>query len=198
MKRSFLALTAVLVAFGCTEAPTEPELTPSFSFTNGPPTAGVVIRYEAGAILLFANGDGSLVAGLGLGSLDPNQSPICGGGSNFDVLSLQELDNPSDVGIRHLQAKVTVHVWADAATFFSQPTFCDALNLPRLAEGFGTDMEWNNDFDRSRTRTNSFGVRAQGTLDDLVNGGTTQFNLRFQGQIGKRGFRSIMREITLH
>ena len=31
MKRSFLALTAVLVAFGCTEAPTEPELGPQFS-----------------------------------------------------------------------------------------------------------------------------------------------------------------------
>ena len=31
MKRSFLALTAILVSFGCTEAPTSPELRPQFS-----------------------------------------------------------------------------------------------------------------------------------------------------------------------
>jgi hypothetical protein len=199
-----LAILAVAV-LACTEAPTHPEsvetelLSVSSDYTNGPPSAGVVVRTPLNTFGLWVNGDGSLVAVHGMGSLDPNDSPVCGGASNFDVISFQHVVNSK--GAIHELARNkggTWHVWADAGTFFSQPTLCDSFNLPRVAEGYGQVIGFDNDLDVSGTRTNTYGFRGRGTLSDLVNGGTTRFTLLFQELIEKDGtVRTIWQEITL-
>jgi hypothetical protein len=47
--------------------------------------------------------------------------------------------------------------------------------LPRLAQGTGNFRYTNNDFAGGGKGGNAFGWRAEGTLDDLVNGGRARY-----------------------
>lgn len=58
--------------------------------------------------------------------------------------------------------------------FFEQGP-CAALQLPRLAQGTGNFRYTNNDFAGGGKGGNAFGWRAEGTLDDLVNGGRARY-----------------------
>lgn len=188
---------------GCTDGNLPTELTdtpePVFNFSNGPANPGpFVVRSDFNDFLLTTNLDGSLVAVNGLGTLDPNQSVVCGGASNFDLVEFQEIAHSSGALNGLFQSEGTQHIYADAATFFSQASLCDALNLPRLAEGRGQLVATDNDLPVSGTRANAFGFRMQGTLDDLVNGGKTHYNEVQQLLIGKNGnFRVLRAEINL-
>ncbi len=197
-----VALLGALTASCGEVAPTASDETlpgPSFNFSNGPANPGpFVVRGNFNAFLINANSDGSLVSVNGIGTLDPNQSVVCGGTSNFDVVDFQVIAHSSGALNGLFQQEVTQHIYADAATFFSQLSLCDALNLPRLAEGRGQMVVTDNDLKGSGTRGNAFGFRMQGTLDDLVNGGKAHYNEVLQMQISKNGnFRVLRSEINL-
>ena len=197
-----VALLGALTASCGEVAPTASDETlpgPSFNFSNGPTNPGpFVVRGNFNAFLLNANSDGSLVSVNGLGTLDPNQSVVCGGATIFDLVEFQDIENPSGALNELDKQEGTKHIYADAATFFSQLSLCDALNLPRLAEGRGQLVATDNDLQVSGTRANAFGFRMQGTLDDLVNGGKAHYNEVLQLLIGKNGsFRVLRSEINL-
>lgn len=72
---------------------------------------------------------------------------------------------------------VTEHVHDAGAGggWFNQASLCDALKLPRLAQGTGVLHYTDNNFFVTGKAPDSFGWRAQGTLDDLVNGGQVSY-----------------------
>ena len=201
-----VALLGALTASCGEVAPTASDETlpgPSFNFSNGPANPGpFVIRGDFNAALLNVNSDGSLLSINGLGTLDPDESFLCGGASVFDVADFQDIAHSSGAVNSLAQQKVvTQHIYADAATWFATDDdegICAAINLPRLAEGRGQLIATDNDLPVSGTRANTFGFRMQGTLDDLVNGGKAHYNEVLQLLIGKNGsFRVLRSEINL-
>lgn len=73
---------------------------------------------------------------------------------------------------------VTQHVYDldEGGGWFEQASLCDALQLPRLAQGTGSFRYTDNDLPVSGNGADAFGWRAEGTLEDVVNGGRVRYN----------------------
>ena len=177
---SILTALVLLTAFavGCGEqkvptAATEQVPEVSFNFLNGPANPGNSIVFRDGVPFLFLGVDPArdLVSLNGLGVLDPTQSELCVGGSTFDIIEFQNAITNGSFRDLGTYENPTQHIYEDAANFFSQATFCDAVSLPRVAEGIGDNfVTTDNCLFGCARGANAFGWRAQGTLDDLVNG----------------------------
>lgn len=173
----FILLPLLVVACTDVQSPAIDQQ-PQFNFSNGPPNPGnsVVLRGAGPAIWIGTDPARDLVSVNSLGTLDPSQSFVCSGTEGFDITEFQ---NAWSSGGKRLNAVVqnpTQHIYAGIANFFSQPSFCDALSLPRVAEGIGDFFRLGdncNGYCDQNVATGS--IRAQGTLSDLVNGGQTHY-----------------------
>ncbi len=122
----------------------------------------------------------------GLGTLDPSQSVVCSGAEDIDIVEFQLVLSKLASGNESLRTlwvieNPTQHIYAGIDNFFSvlsQLSFCDALSLPRVAEGIGDEFKLNDNclFGVCDQTAATGGVRAHGTLDDLVNGGKTNYS----------------------
>ncbi len=175
--------TALLA--GCTDGNVPTELTdipePAFNFSNGPSNPGPrVVRFDVlPAAALFVDAERQLVALLttGDGLLG------CRAITSESPLNFQEVTTPGGVVHQLFQ----IHEGFGAV--YDLPSFsfdCAVLTAP-LAAGpvhvIGTD----NDLNVSGTRTNAFGFKSNGTLDNLVGAGTIAFNQHFQALVKKDG-----------
>ena len=94
----------------------------------------------------------------------------------------------------------TQHIYAGIENFFSQGSLCDALLLPRVAEGIGDHFRFNSNcvFGQCDKGARTDGWRAQGTLD-LVNGGQVRYTeeqrIVFNPQTGE--FKVLLENIRL-
>ncbi len=174
----YRTLTTVLVGaallVGCDEqtAPTETSEAlrgPSANFTNGPESPGIVFRFGRHISIVDWNEDFFVIQNMGV--LDPAESPFCTG--NFD--DFDRFDFQLSMAVL-IQSEGTQHVYdfdgvgADLAACVEDPdceNFCELVQGPRVAEGFGNIQI--NDNGISGT------LKAQGTLHDLVNGGCARF-----------------------
>jgi len=177
------------VQFGCTDhdTPTAPAR-PAYNFVNGPGNAGpYVVRVQGpfppgfGYFLIGIDIARNRLSVIGLGSLDPAQSSGCKPDGAFSILDIQEVFTPSGA-VKFLAdgQTVTQHVYAlDAGggwlDVWNNTGLCDALKLPRLAQGTGVFHYTESNLSLSGKAPDSFGWRAQGTLDDLVNGGQIRY-----------------------
>lgn len=185
----------------------QPRLAPDFA--QRPANSGpFIVRYESegflGDIFFGVDPVRELVSVNGLGALDPSQSTLCGGSATLDILNFQEISTPSGAVVRAVQGKdVTQHIydlneggnWFDV--FFGQSP-CAALSLPRLAQGTGNFRLHDNDVEITGERANAFGWRAQGTLEDLVNGGRVHYTeTQTAVQLRNGTFRFLVEKILL-
>jgi hypothetical protein len=182
------SLLLALVACGEVTEPVAPEATelnpaaPAFNFSNGPahPGNSVVLRGGVPVIWLGTDPARDLLSVNGLGALDPAQSWPCQfpAGEPPDILEFQNAVTSGAVRSHAVIENPTQHIYAGLANFGSQPTFCDALKLPRVAEGIGDHFRFDTSCSfvapcDKGARTE--GWRAQGTLTDLVNGGPVRY-----------------------
>lgn len=192
MKRSFLALTAALVSFACTESPTASEISPQFNFSNGPSNPGpLILRFDVlPASIIFPDFERQLVAVLSTG----DGLLGCRDVTSSSPLTVQELVNPNGVVQVLTQLNGFVAVY-DLPGF---ETTCSVLINDALAFGSVRVLETDNDANVSGTRTNAFRFKANGTLDNLVGDGTIAFNLHFNSLIKKDGsFKSLQEDIRI-
>jgi hypothetical protein len=189
MRRLTLAsFLLALVACGEVTEPVAPEATelnpsaPAFNFSNGPPHPGKSVVFRGGVPVIWIGTDPArdLLSVNGLGTLDPSQSWPCvfPAGEPPDILEFQNAVTKGGITSHAVMENPTQHIYAGLANFGSQPTFCDALKLPRVAEGIGDHFRFNTNcsFDAPCDRgVRTEGWRARGTLTDLVNGGKVRY-----------------------
>lgn len=165
--------------FGCTDlqSPTL-EQQPQYNFSNGPALPGVSVVSRSGNPAIWIAGDGArdLVSVNGLGTLDPSNSWPCSGTEPFDIIDVQYAFTSAGNRLNAVVENPTQHIYAGVANFNSQPTLCDALSLPRVAEGIGNHFRIDGTCSGGCDQHVATGsVRAQGTLTDLVSGGLTRY-----------------------
>jgi hypothetical protein len=152
---------------------------PQFNFSNGPANPGnsVVFRGAGPAIWISTDPARDLVSVNGLGTLDPSQSFVCGGAEWFDIIEFQNAVTSRGLRLNAVVQNPTQHIYAGIANFFSQASFCDALSLPRVAEGIGDHLKLNDNCNGGGCDQNAAtgSLRARGTLADLVNGGQMRY-----------------------
>jgi len=206
----FALLPLLLVACTDVQSP-EIEQQPQFNFSNGPADPGnsVVGRNSFPTPFIGTDPVRDLVSVNGLGTLDPSQSWVCGGAEDFDIVEAQLVVSKQasdDVSLRTLWVieNPTQHIYAGIDNFFSlllQNGFCDAVSLPRLAEGIGAEFRLTGNclFNVCDQTAATGGVTAHGTLDDLVNGGKTNYSeeQRFVDNFDTGERRSLVENIRL-
>jgi hypothetical protein len=208
-----LALLPLLgLVFACSEqnmptALNDEELTPSFNFTNGPvhPGNSVVFRGTVPVFWIGTDPARDLVSVNGLGTHDPSQSLPCGGAVDFDIWEFQDALASGLLVSHAVIHDPTQHIYAGIANFFSQASLCDALLLPRVAEGLGDHFRFNDNCvfgvcDNGAPRNGwTQGWRARGKLADLVNGGQVRYTetQRVVYNVGTGQFRVLVENIRL-
>jgi hypothetical protein len=202
----------VLAVCGKQETLTSPAEQPpvALDLSNAPATSGpFIVRFESegflGEIFFGVDPVRELVSVNGLGTIDPAESALCGGGAPLDILSFQEIATPSGAVVRAVQGRdITQHIydlneggnWFDV--FFQQGP-CAALTLPRLAQGRGNFRLHDNDVQVSGERANAFGWRAEGALQDLANGGKVHYTeTQTAVQLRNGNFRFLVESILLN
>jgi len=175
----FALLPLLLVACTDVQSP-EIEQQPLFNFGNGPANPGYSVVSRGGFRNVFVGGDAArdLVSVNGLGTLDPSQSVFCNGTEGVDIVDYQLVRANESLRTVWVMENPTQHIYAGIENFRSQPTFCDALSLPRVAEGIGDEFRLTQNClaDVCDQTAATGGVTAHGTLDDLVNGGKTNYS----------------------
>ncbi len=175
----FALLPLLLVACTDVQSP-EIEQQPLFNFGNGPahPGYSVVSRGDFPNIFVGFDAASDLVSVNGLGTLDPSQSVVCSGAEGFDIVDYQLVWANGYLRTVWVFENPTQHIYAGVDNFRSQPTFCDAVSLPRLAQGIGDEFRLTGNCfaDICDQTAATGGVTAHGTLDDLVNGGKTNYS----------------------
>ena len=169
------ALLAAVLIVGCSEQKAPTEATedvlgnPSFNFTNGPESPGAIMRFQEHVSIVSWGEDFFVIQNMGV--LDPAESPFCTlNFDDFDVFDIQ-------IGMAALiKSEGTQHVYdLDSAggellrcITEGCESFCAAVQGPREAEGYG--RIGINEGVSSAT------LKANGELQDLVNGGCARFH----------------------
>lgn len=195
-----------LLALGCSDqvpptAATTSPTAPIFNFTNGPESPGPIMRIsfppEAGFRILFFDQERLLLA-----LLSQNNSLL---GCNPDAITFESVDRQvifNPVGPVMFLDQAADHFTTVYDVRGLPPLDCDLLTGASgrmLARGFTDVVLRDNDVFVSGTRTNAFGVNANGRLDNLVAGGKLAFRLHFQAEINKSddSFRVFVDDIKL-
>jgi hypothetical protein len=204
--RRLALLPLLALVFACSEQNTptalnDEALTPSFNFTNGPAHPGNSVVFRGGVPVFWIGTDPArdLLSVNGLGTLDPSQGWICDGAEGFDIWEFQDAVTSGRLVSHAVIENPTQHIYAGIASFFSQASFCDALMLPRVAEGIGDHFRYNTNCWTCDKRTGTDGWRARGKLADLVNGGQVRYTeeqrIVFKPQTGE--FKVLVENIRL-
>lgn len=185
--RAFTIPTLLLVAslaVGCTDetaptAATEAVAGPSFNFTNGPDNPGIVVRFETGFALLFADFDQQFIS---LVSSDDGLLG-CTAATSFEPLSVQNIFGGTGVFGQLVLSQMnftTVYDW----TGFPDPFDCDFLTNVTgrlLAQGSAQLLRFDNDLPGGRAfggeGANAFGFNSAGRLTNVATGRSIGYRL---------------------
>jgi hypothetical protein len=142
------------------------------------------MRYETDITTFEWDDDRTYVVAKGFGVADPAESQVCGGDA-VDAVAWQDLcPRSGGEGCEILmwlgKADLSIHVYdfdsfVAAARSSGSWSWCDGATSPRLAQGYGVFMNTGNNFYGTGTRSDSYRWKAQGTLEDLVDGGCARF-----------------------
>ena len=199
MRTPLAAALAIVLAFGCTEAPTastpqgDDAVAPDFNIANAPTFSGVVMRGEVPAASLVSDPKSGMLAVVGLDPAD-----LCAGIFDFDLVPFQEVTWPISQAryARLLQGEnMQTTVWPftnfDCALFST---------VTPLATGVSDYVYTNNDeLWYGPPNAQSVTARAHGRLT-LANGADAQFSSRFHIVSNGPQFGTLLRlsKVSLH
>jgi hypothetical protein len=202
--RSFFArfpYALLLACIGCGQAssPTAvPDLNepgPRFTFANAPSTPNV-FRGEAGIVMSFFDPESGLDIWIGLPE-DPSSVFFCDGPS-FDIgpVAEQSAGQLQDAfNALFLGRGMEIHVYAKD----DNTSFTDVCVDSPIAQGTGNLTSNDNDVLTAGPGANSFNLRIQGTLDDVVNGGKLRVTGVFHYVFLPNGtFKVLRQSVALH
>ena len=203
MKRVIILCAILLVALlaaSCSDqkAPTAlPESIPvvTSSLAKSPPASSgpIVVRFETGFAVTFFDPNRLLLALIA----SDNSFLGCSSPTVFEPADFQLIFSPS--GPVHQLAKAKESFTAVYDVTGLPLLDCALLTGPRkLAEGTAHHIATDNDLFFSGTRTNTFRLKGNGQLTNLVDGGTVNYNLHFHFQIKQDGsFEILANDIKL-
>jgi hypothetical protein len=192
--------TLLVATFGCGEADSPMSVArgnepgPRATFTNAPSTPNV-FRGEAGIVLTFFDPDSGLDIWIGLPT-EPSDAFFCGGPSfDLGLVSQQSAGQLQDAfNLLLLGRDIQIHVYAR-----DDSAFTDVCVESPIAHGTGNLTSNDNDFLVAGPGANSFNLRVQGTLDDLVNGGKIRVTGVFHYVFLPDGsFKVLRQRVALH
>jgi hypothetical protein len=160
VRTAALALLAVAFA-ACYQSPTAIAARPPvrLDFLNGPDDLPNVFRTATNAGFAIRDPSTGYIAMAGLPT-PPSSITLCGGTMPFQTSS--ELTEGELKGVLH-----DLRMGSDLSVFVYQiATFRGVCNSTPFASGVGHAIRTDNDLLTTLTRTNSFGMRIQGVLQD--------------------------------
>ena len=158
-----VAVALLIVIAACDRAPTAIAGRPPvrLDFLNGPDDLPNVFRTATNAGFTIRDPSAGYIAMAGLPT-PPSSLTLCGGTMPFQASS--ELTEGELKGVLH-----DLRMGSDLNVFVYQiATFRGVCASTPFASGVGHAIRTDNDLLTSLTRTNSFGMRIQGVLQDAV------------------------------
>jgi len=182
-------ILAVVLVLSCTERTAPPDAAPpappvSFDFLNGPDSPGNsgIFRFQDVIFEITFDFNAGLVSVHGLTN---SIADACNDLGEFDLMDIQlKPHSREEVNSLIVDRESPVQILAIPAEGLGESFCSDFSGVPVLYSGTVAFRETDNNETPTGTeggRANSFGWRAQGVLDDLVNGGQVHYNeeLRF-------------------
>jgi hypothetical protein len=201
-------IIAVVLILSCTERTAPPDAaappTPpvSFDFLNGPDSPGNsgIFRFQDVIFEITFDFNAGLMSVHGLIN---SIADLCNDLGEFDLMDIQLKPHSRDeVNSLIVDRESPVQILAIPPEGLGESLCADFSGAPVLYSGTVAFRETDNNETLEGTeggRANSFGWRAQGVLDDLVNGGHVRYNEELRFIISPRDeFKVAVSKIHIH
>lgn len=189
---TLISVSCIFASFACQDSITssfEPPRTRDLSTAEPPATSGIVIRFDGLGAFLTIDSARGLTAIQGIDVVE-----ACQGNPIMEVVEIQRILNPNGPVVELLKSdELRTSVWP--FTGFSCALF---TTTDPLAVGTSSLIRNDNDIFVSGTRTNSFGWRGHGVLND-GDGEEVRFHNNVRLLILKDGtFKEVVSDIFLN
>ena len=198
---------AVVLVLSCTERTAPSDAAPpapavSFDFLNGPDSPGNsgIFRFQDVVFEVTFDFNAGLIS---VHSLTNSIADLCNDLGEFDLMDIQlKPHSREEVNSLIVDRESPVQILAFPPGGLGESFCSDFSGAPVLYSGTVAFRETDNNETPTGTeggRANSFGWRAQGVLDDLVNGGQVHYNEEVRLIISPRDeFKEAVSKITIH